>query len=178
MNLLVQRYATAMFEVAEKHGAVEDVGRDLQRLHAALTSAGMRALVMSPETTAKRREAVVLQMVEGGHQLVLNLIGVILHRRRQEVLPDLWPGFEKLLHESRGIVTGVVETAKPMDTVQHKLLEKKMSQLVGKKSVSLFVKENPDLIGGVRVHVGNTLYDASVATALEQLERQLMEAQL
>ena len=46
------------------------------------------------------------------------------------------------------------------------------------KNVTLEVAVNPDLIGGVRLRLGNTLYDGSVATVLEELERALMEAPL
>ena len=177
MTLLAQRYATAMFEVAGKNGVLDQVAADLKKLHGELQGAGMRALVMSPETTRPRRESVLLKIVEGGHKLTENLIQVILRRRRQEVLPDLYAAYSKLLRESRGEVLGVVETARPMDTVQHKAVEAQAQKLVGKK-VSLSVRENPDLIGGVRIYVGNTLYDGSVQTYLEQLERQLMDTQL
>jgi len=177
MSILTQRYATAVFDVSGKHGVVDDVARDLRKIREALESPGMRALVMSPETTATRRRAVVAKLVEGAHQLTRNLVGVILDRRREVILPELSPAYDELVRRARGEVVGVVETAKPMDTVQHKQIEKTASQLTGKK-VSLAVKENPDLIGGVRILVGNTLYDSSIASALEQLERKLMELPL
>ncbi len=177
MSVLAQRYATAMFEVATSHGVVDEVLKDLRRIHETLQSAGMRALVVSPETTASRRRHVVMKFVENAHQLTQNLMGVILHRRREAILQDLWPAYQELVRDARGEVLGVVESARPMDTVLHKHVEKRASQLTGKK-VSLSVRENPDLIGGVRIHVGNTLYDSSTASALEQLERQLMETPL
>ena len=52
MSVLIQRYATAIFEVASKGGVVDEVGQDLSKIHKSLDSAGMRALVVSPETTA------------------------------------------------------------------------------------------------------------------------------
>lgn len=177
MSVLTQRYSTAIFEVATSHGVVDDVGRDLAKVREALASPGMRALVVSPETTATRRRQVVMKIVEGAHQLTRNLVGVILHRRREAILPELGPSYDELVRRAKGEVLGVVETAKPMDTVQHKQIEKTAGRLTGKK-VSLSVKENPDLIGGVRITVGNTLYDSSVASALEQLERKLMELPL
>jgi F-type H+-transporting ATPase subunit delta len=177
MSVLIQRYATAIFEVASKGGVVDEVGQDLRKIHQTLDSAGMRALVVSPETTASRRQQVVMKIVEGAHQLTRNLVGVILQRRREAILYDLGPAYEELVRRARGEALGIVESAKPMDTVQHKQVEKTASQLTGKK-VSLSVKENPDLIGGIRIYVGNTLYDGSIASALEQLERQLMETPL
>ena len=166
-----------MFQLAEKHGVVEQVAADLAKLDETLESAGMRALVVSPETTASRRRQLLMKIVEGGHQLTQNLIEVVLERRRQAVLPELRGAYDELARASRGEVLGVVETAQPMDTVLHKVVEETASRLTGKR-VSLSVKENPSLIGGVRIYVGNTLYDGSVATTLEQLERQLRDAPL
>lgn len=177
MSILTKRYATATLEVARSQGVVDEVQRDLARIHEVLKSPGMRALVVSPETTASRRRQLLAKIVEDAHALTRNLVEVILHRRREAVLPDLGPAYDELLREMRGQVLGVVETAKPMDTVQLAQVEKTASQLTGKQ-VSLSVKENPDLIGGVRIYVGNTLYDGSLASALEQLERQLMATPL
>ncbi|MHC4512417.1 MAG: ATP synthase F1 subunit delta [Planctomycetota bacterium] len=177
MSILNQRYAAAIFEVATKAGVVDQMGADLRKIHETLESAGMRALVVSPETTATRRRQVLMKIVEDGHQLTQNLIGVVLQRRREALLCDLCPAYEELVRQARGEVLGVVETAKPMDTLQHKQVEETASRLTGKKA-TLSVTENPDLIGGVRIYVGNTLYDGSMATALEQLERQLMETPL
>ena len=80
-----------------------------------------------------------------------------------------------MMRAARGEVEGEVETPKPLDQDQLADLEKAASQTFGKR-VSLSMRINPDLIGGVRVRVGNTLYDGSIETALEELERRLMEA--
>ena len=83
--------------------------------------------------------------------------------------------FIKLVHDSRGEVEGTVETAKPIDDDELRKIEAAASVTFGKK-VSLRVEVDPELIGGIRLRVGNTLFDGSVATALDDLERKLMEA--
>ena len=79
------------------------------------------------------------------------------------------------MRTARGKVVGVVETAKLIDEAGIKVLEAHAAKLTG-KNVTLEVEFNSDLIGGVRLRLGNTLYDGSVATILEDLERSLMEA--
>ena len=79
------------------------------------------------------------------------------------------------LHRSRGEVEGVVESAKLLDVKELGELETTVSASVGAKA-SLELRINPDLLGGVRVRVGNTLYDGSIATAIEDLSRRLMDA--
>lgn len=177
MSLLAQRYAKAMFEVAEGHDALDAVDADLGRLASALRVPAARLVVMSPDTPSEVRGRVVAKLLGDAHQLTRNLVGVVLRRRREAVLLDLSTAFKKLLRASRGKVLGVVETAKSIDEKGLRDLEAYAGKLVG-KTVTLEVEVNPDLIGGVRLRLGNTLYDGSVATVLDDLERALMDAPL
>ena len=70
-------------------------------------------------------------------------------------------------------VDGILETPRPLSDAEVASLATLASSLSGLK-VTLAVKDNPDLIGGVRLRVGNTLYDGSVQAALQQLEKQLL----
>ena len=177
MSLLAQRYAKAVFEVAEEQNAADAVDADLSRLASALRNDDVAAAVMSPDTTADVRGKVVEKLLGDAHDLSRNLIGVVLRRRREAILPDLPAAYKTLLRTARGKVVGVVETAKPIDEAGIQVLEAHAGKLTG-KNVTLEVEFNSDLIGGIRVRLGNTLYDGSVATVLQDLERSLMEAPL
>ena len=175
MSLLAKRYATALFEAAEEKGATEAVASDLARVAHALRDDQARAQILDPRTPRTERRAALERIVGGGHELSRNLIGVLVRRRREAILPELHDVFTALVRASRGEVEGTVESAVPVGDAELRQLEAAASATFGKK-VSLSVEVEPELIGGVRVRVGNTLFDGSVATALEDLERKLMEA--
>ena len=69
---------------------------------------------------------------------------------------------------------GVVETPRPLGPDDLARLQELAQKLCGKKC-SLSVRVRPDLIGGVRLFVGNMLYDGSVKSTLEQLEQKLLQ---
>src|SRR5262249_3043314 len=98
-------------------------------------------------------------------------------RRRTEVLPDLPEAFEALRREARGELHGVVETALPLQPDQLQSIEQAAGRAFG-KTVKLVVRQTPALLGGLRIRIGNTLWDGSVKAQLQELERQLMEAPL
>lgn len=175
MSLLAKRYATALFEAAEQKGATDAVATDLATVAHALSDARVRAQLLDPRTPRGERKKALERIVGSGNELSRNLIGVLVRRRREAILPELHTVFTALVRESRGEVEGTVETAKPLDDSELRALEAAASTTFGKK-VSLRVEVDPELIGGVRVRVGNTLFDGSVATALDDLERKLMEA--
>ena len=175
MSLLAKRYATALFEAAEQKGATDAVASDLARVAQVLRDPQVCAQLLDPRTQRGERRAALERIVGGGHELSRNLIGVLVRRRREAILPELDEMFTKLVHDSRGEVEGTVETAKPIDDDELRKIEAAASATFGKK-VSLRVEVDPELIGGIRLRVGNTLFDGSVATALDDLERKLMEA--
>ncbi|MCR9246941.1 MAG: ATP synthase F1 subunit delta [bacterium] len=180
MTLLAKRYATALFALAEKADAIDTIAGDLDGLHREFEQDGApnratRALLQSPDVGTAERGVVLEKLGHGRHQLVQNLIGVLDHRRRLEVLFDIHPAFRALALEHKGEVEGVLESPHAIDDAQLQEVTAMAAKLCGKK-VTLTVRENPDLLGGVRLRVGNVLYDGSLKSALEQLQGQLMQA--
>lgn len=175
MTLLGKRYATALHLLAAKQGAVETVDADLRVLHGALAPAAARALLTSPDVRAVEREQVLGKLGQGRHPLVQKLLGVLQHRRRLEVLFDLYPAFHALVLADRGEVEGVAETPHALGEAELAALQALAGRLSGKK-VSLAVAIRPELLGGVRLRVGNVLYDGSMAAQLSQLEQKLLQA--
>jgi len=177
MSLPVKRYANALYRAAEEKGQLDAVAGDLKALHEVLQDAEIQAVLNNPAAPARLCRALLEKATANCHELVQNFASVVQRRRRGDVLPEVWPAFHALLRKARGEVEGVVETARPLGPGDLETLQKMADSLTGSK-VELSVVENPDLIGGVRLRVGNTLYDGSVAHSLEQLHKQLMAAPL
>lgn len=177
MSLLAKRYASALFALADAAGAADQIGGDLQALHGDFQSPAARALLTSPDVGTAERGVVLEKVGHGRHQLVQNLIGVLQRRRRLEVLFDIHPAFHQLLLEHRGEVEGTAESAQPLAAAELESLSELAGRLSGKK-VLLTAKHQPELIGGVRMRVGNMLYDGSMQSALLQLEAQLLQASI
>ena len=177
MSRLAQRYAKAIFGVAQASSSVDAVGADLERLSESLGDPAISAQVLSPVTKSDVRAKIIERLLGDCDELTTKAVGVVLQRRRESILAELAPAFGALLRESRGEVLGVIETAKPLEEADFQVLKARASKLVG-KAASLTVNINPDLIGGVRIRIGNTLYDGSVVSVIEDLERALLDVPL
>lgn len=175
MTLLAKRYATALHALAVQQKAVDAVLADLESLHAQLSIPAARAMVTSPDVNANERATVLGKLTAGRSQLVQNLVGVLQHRRRLDVLFDVYPAFRALVMASRGEIEGVVESAHPLSADDLAQLRTLAGRLSG-KTVHLTASTNASLLGGVRLRIGNILYDGSLRAALEQLEQKLHRA--
>ena len=114
MTLLAKRYASALFTLCKDKGAVDAVASDLAGLHGELHAPGAAALLSSPDVAADERAEILAKLTEGRHELLVNLVGVLQHRRRLEVLADLPAAFRDLLMQDRGEVEGVAQSAHPL----------------------------------------------------------------
>lgn len=175
MTLLAKRYATALFALAKDKGAADAVASDMAALHGELHSPGADALLSSPDVGVDERTKILAKLTEGRHELVVNLVGVLQRRRRLEVLADMPTAFRDLYMEDRGEVEGTAESAHPLGDEELKALTDLANRLSGKKVV-LTASHRPDLIGGVRLIVGNVLYDGSLRAALTQLQDKLQQS--
>lgn len=175
MTLLAKRYASALFSLAKEKGALEALASDLAIVHAELATPAARAMLTSPDVSAAERQQVLAKLSAGRHQLLVNLFGVLQHRRRLEVLLDLPAAFRELLMVERGEIEGTAESAHPLSADELQSLTGLASRLSGLK-VQLTAGHRPDLIGGVRLRIGNVLYDGSLRAALTQLEQKLQQS--
>ncbi|UGA39690.1 ATP synthase F1 subunit delta [Chromobacterium haemolyticum] len=84
------------------------------------------------------------------------------------LLPQIAEQFEVFKAQAEGVVDAVVETAFALNDAQKAELTDTLSKKYG-KSVRIDVRDNPDLIGGVRVLVGDDVIDASVRGKLQAM---------
>lgn len=177
MSQIANRYATALFGAAERQGATEQVGKDLAALQAQLAAPALARTVLAADVPDRVRRGSLVPAMAGFHELTVSAISVVLERRRIEVLPLLANAFEALRQVARGELHGVIETARPLQPDQLSAVEEAASRAFGKK-VKLTVKDEPALLGGLRIRIGNTLWDGSVKAQLEELQKQLIEASI
>lgn len=179
MNALATRYAGALLDVAAARDQVDAVAGDLEQVHAVLEAEPrIVAALAGPETSAEQRRSLLDKLAAGRHELVANTLHTLERRQRLGLLEALWPAFRALLRARRDEAVGVVETARPLDEAQRGAVQELAGRLAGGRSVHLDFHDDPELIGGVRLKLGNTLYDGSVASALQGLRRRLETAPL
>jgi F-type H+-transporting ATPase subunit delta len=175
MSLLARRYATALFEVAESRGATAEVLADLDKLAELFGAPAGRAFLTDPNTPRADLEAMLNRVLAGGHELSRNVVGVVLERRREVVLPQLAAELRALARAKAGEAVAVVESARALSSDDQSALRDELARLT-KKRIVLDVRVDPELLGGVRVRVGNTLYDGSLLGELAALQQTLLAA--
>lgn len=166
------RYATALFALADEQKALDQTARDLALLKQMLAeSADLRRLVASPLISradqAKAMDAVLAHAQLSA--LVRNFVGLVARNRRLFALSAMIDAFLAELARRRGEQTAMVTAASPLTPAQEEAITDTLRKALGSK-ISVNVKVDPSLIGGMIVKVGSRMIDSSVRTKLNRLK--------
>ena len=178
MSGVAERYATALYDLADETKALDAVAEDLRRLKNLIDgSPDLRRFLRSPlidrQAQTRGMQAVLEAAKIGG--LVRKFVGVVGGNRRLFALPGMVDAFNRRLAKRRGEITVHVASARPLLPEQSAQLTDALKRAVGPK-INIEAKVEPELIGGLVVRVGSRMVDTSIRTQLQKLRRALRVA--
>ena len=169
---LAERYAAALFELADERHALDAVAGDLRELRTMLQQSHdlarlLRSPVLSREDQAKAIAA--LSERAGLSELTRDFLGVAAGNRRLFAVPAMIEAYLNQLAERRGEVTAEITTAQPLNETQQNTLGEQLRRAVGRR-VTVDLRVDPSLLGGMIVKVGSRMIDGSLKSRLHRLQ--------
>jgi F-type H+-transporting ATPase subunit delta len=174
-----QRYAQALFDLAQDGGSLSLVEADLKSLKAAYRgSDDLRRLMIAPGFTSedKARGLDAVAAAAGYGPLTRKFLGLLARNRRASAIPAVIAAFERLAAQHRGTVSAEVVSATPLTEAQLQALTASLRQALGGKLPELETRVDPAILGGLKVRVGSRLFDSSLKTRLDQMKYTLKRA--
>ncbi|MBI1366151.1 MAG: F0F1 ATP synthase subunit delta [Alphaproteobacteria bacterium] len=175
---IAERYAGALFDLAEEAGSLETVERDLATLGAALDASGeLRAVFQSPIYAAdeQMRVAQAIAARAGVSPLTANFLSLVAKNRRLFAFQAMIAAFRARLAAHRGEIAAEAISAAPLSAEQEKRLRTEIESIVG-KAVNLSTRVDEALLGGLVVKVGSKMIDSSLRTKLNRMKSVMKEA--
>jgi F-type H+-transporting ATPase subunit delta len=169
---LAERYAAALFELADERHALDAVAGDLRELRAMLhESHDLARLLRSPVLSREDQAKAVAALSEraGLSELTRDFLGVVAGNRRLFAVPAMIEAYLNQLAERRGEVTAEITTAQPLNEMQQNTLGEQLRRAVGRR-VTVDLRVDPSLLGGMIVKVGSRMIDGSLKSRLHRLQ--------
>ena len=169
---LADRYAAALFELADERRALDQVAADLRSLRQLLAeSPDLRRLVRSPILSRVEQGKAIVAVAEraGFDGLTRSFLGLVAHNRRLFAVPAMIEAFLQRLAARRGEVTAEVTSAQELTPAQLSAVNEQLRKAVGSK-IAVEVKVDKNLLGGLIVKVGSRMVDASLRSKLHRLQ--------
>lgn len=164
-------YAKALLGASEKAGNSEAVVAELDSLVRDVFDRlpKFEQALASPRIPYERKEQMLDRALRGRMApLLLNFLKVITRRGRFGALRAIRQATRAELNRLRGRIEVQVQTAEPLDEAAQSLVARRLSVALGGQVV-LHVQVVPQIVAGLVIRVGDTVYDGSVANRLARL---------
>ena len=165
---LARPYAEALFKSGQAHAS--DASAWLDQLAAIAGNTQLLQFADNPKVTAAQVFDLVSGVVQGDlPEPGRNFLRTVIDNGRLGVLPEIAAQYRALRNALGGSADAVVYSAFPIDAAALADMRTTLEKRFGRK-LNLKVELDPDLIGGVRVVVGDEVLDTSVKARLEQMK--------
>lgn len=166
---IARPYAEALFSLAKKQKQLVEWEAVLQRLASVMRHANLAAWVDNPRFTHEQVETLLSSLLEGTVNLQThNLLNILIANNRLHLLPEIDFLYQKLKAEHESTVDAVVNSAHPLNKAQLKLLSERLEKRFARK-INISTHIEPELLGGVKIVVGDEVIDASVRGKLQAM---------
>lgn len=172
-------YAETLFELAERQDALVEYGEALETVATLIDEdRNFRLFLATPRIDdADKKKLIRKVFADSLPKHVVNFVLVTIDKRRQKLLRSIAEQYHALLDAHMGREHVQVTVARPLDAAGKDLVAQKLSATLGTQAIP-HIRVDPDIVGGLIVRTGNTIYDGSVRRRLDGMRRRLMQATL
>lgn len=174
-----QVYARSLFELAQAEGRerLDEVFEELEQIVELIRSTPrFREFLRSPLIDAKRREAALRNILKDRvSSLVERFLLLVARKGRLKKLEGIVAAFQSLYYNAFGTMELDVWTASRLGEAQAAHLEERLAAVL-KREIVVHYYVDPEMIGGIRVRSGDSLFDASISAQLRRLRQAIDEA--
>jgi F-type H+-transporting ATPase subunit delta len=173
-----KRYARAFFEIAAEEKKLEQLHSELNQFSSMITqNKALKEFLANPIIEQDNKKAVVEKIISklNFSKMTVNFLKLLVDKKRIDSLPDIEICYRQLMDEALKKVRINVKTAFPLSSKMRDYIIANMEKISGRKA-DITVETAPELLGGVIISVGDTLYDGSVKSQLNNMRNLLGEA--
>lgn len=170
-------YAQALFDLAAESQSTAEVDSDMVGLGKLVSDSPEFAdFIQTPLISRDRKdEALAALLGSKVSPLTLRFLRFLNSKRRLEVLAPVAVVFHRMVMDEQGILESDIISAQPLSTEQVEKISTRLKARFGKE-IQTRVHVDPNLIGGFKIHVGDTVYDHSIKNQLEAIRQNIIKA--
>lgn len=170
------RYAKALFEVAKEKNVLKAIKDDIQGILSVFEqSPELSYLLTSPIYSASQKKKVLIETFgKSVNEFTSLFLNMLVDNKREAFLKNIALYFNDLVKEDLGIQSVSIKSATPLTKETEATLVKAVKDAYNKE-VELTTEVDERLIGGFIMRVEDKELDASVATSLRLIKRELSD---
>ena len=172
------RYAKALFQSASEQRILDTVYKDMEVLTSTCKLEDFQYMLGVPTLQPSQKEKLLRAIFEKHlSKISLSMIDLVVKNKREAYLPGIARFFRELYRKETGVRAATLVTAQAVDESEMKGIRKLIKKAYD-SDVELTTVVDGDVIGGFVLTIEDIRYDASVASNLKKLKKQLLQTSI
>jgi len=173
--VVAKRYAVALFQLAKEKNLLDQMEEELRVVREVVSeNAELNSILKSPKVSKDKKQQLIQSSFSSLTPYVINTLLILIDRHREDHIAQVASDFIELADNEKGVAEATVTSVRPLTEEESKELSAAFAAKLGKKSLRIQNIVDSNLLGGLKLRVGNRIYDGSLQGKLERLERQLL----
>ena len=171
-DLVSDRYASAMYDLASEKKVVDSVLENLQDLKKTIdNNKELSLLIKSPLISSNDKLEILIKLTSSSNlnELSVTFLKVVSNNKRFASLTSIISQFININDNKRGNVLADVTSADEISEEQRVNIKNQLRTILGDK-LSLNFKVDKKIIGGLIIKVGSKMIDTSLANKINKLK--------
>ncbi len=172
---IARNYAAALFQLGERTNESERFGDLIEGVGGAIEAdESIRVVLESPSVTKAAKQRLLARALENrAPDSFIRFLKAVIKRGRQGIIPAIARQYLELLDVKFDRVHASVAMARTPDKALQNAVRERLSEVLGKEVITHY-REDPGILGGVIVRVGDRVMDGSLRRRLKILRRQML----
>ncbi len=172
------RYAKALFQSASEQRILDTVYKDMEVLTSTCKLENFQYMLGVPTLQPSQKEKLLRAIFEKHlSKISLSMIDLVVKNKREAYLPGIARFFRELYRKETGVRAATLVTAQAVDESEMNGIRKLIKKAYD-SDVELTTVVDGDVIGGFVLTIEDMRYDASVASNLKKLKKQLLQTSI
>ena len=171
MAIVTNRYVEALYDLTQSKEKKEQTAKKLKEITKLFNSnEEFRKTLLDPRIEHKVKIEILEEIIsESDEKVFINFLKILIKENRINLLNEISEEYEKMLEDFNKELSIKIVVAQPIEQEQINKIVEKYKKLYNVNNVKYELEIDKEILGGAKVVVGNTVYDGSIKTKLQQM---------
>lgn len=173
-SIVAKRYANAIFQIAKENNLIEKFEEELSVLKEVVsTDSNLVTFFGQPNVEIAKKKDFVQTVFSSFSTQILNMLFILIERHRENEIVEIVNYFIELANKERNIADATVYSVRALSDEEQTAVATKFAKIENKDAIRVHNVIDSALLGGIKVRIGNRVYDGSLQGKVSRMKRAL-----
>ncbi|AXN38838.1 F0F1 ATP synthase subunit delta [Peribacillus butanolivorans] len=172
---VAKRYAVALFQIAKEQNLINQLEEELRIVNEVFTNDNeLLSFLAHPKMTKDAKSALIANAFASLSSSVQNTVMLMVERHRTDEVTAMAQEFIELANEENSVADATVYTVRPLTESEMEAVSSSFAAKIGKRNLRITNITDTNILGGIKLQIGNRIYDGTISGKLGRLSKQLL----